>query len=57
MLERMLKEIGPVGKIYLVGLTFLSVGMTFFQYGTGGGLISFGTGLIVYVVFRIVETV
>jgi hypothetical protein len=61
MLERLIKwiaaaEIGHLGRMFLLGMFFLAVGLSIF-YGIGVGFITFGLGIIIYCLFRGIEEI
>jgi hypothetical protein len=60
MLERFVKwlskvEVGPIGRVYLIGLMFLSIGVGYVK-NLGGGYIMFGSGVIFYAILRFLDS-
>ena len=63
MIERFMSQlfscVGPIGRFYLIGLVFVSIGVgnmpASLGMGWSGGFIAFGVGLIAYSIGRVME--
>jgi hypothetical protein len=55
VLERLIKWIGHLGRMFLLGMFFLAVGLSIF-HGIGAGFITFGLGIVIYCLFRGVDS-
>lgn len=61
MLERLIKwfsntDVGPLGKIFFLGIISASVGISLFE-GPGAGFLMFGGGVVIYCLFRGIDSV